>query len=193
MAIEVKDKFKVDIKRKEHPNARKYTGFSCLEFGSALTKFLDELEPEEFDQLEDGSLIFEEEITAPFFDSIQVGDVVGLGLIKGLEKGPAPYKFEILSVDQSEDTMLGKNVSHDEKAMKRADPDYRPEEKELTFEEVSIAFGLGFGEILMRDEKPFGVSEKIEKEIVILGKKEEEPEKEETEEEPAKEESETKK
>lgn len=193
MTTEIKDKFTVKEKRREHPNARKYPGYACVELGTALRKFLSDLEPEEFEALQKGELIFEEDETAEFFDSIKVGDVVGVGVLKGFEGEPAAYQFEILSIDVDGDTMRAKDVSIDEKSTKKYfDPYFTPPERDLTFEDMSVAFGMGFGEILMRDGKPFGVSEEIEREVVVFGEKKDDddsPEKTEIEKEKEKDKS----
>jgi len=155
-----------------------------MEFGTALRKFLSELDRDEFLALQKDELVFEEDVAAEFFDSIQEGDVVGVGLLHGLEGEPAAYRFQILSVNTEEDTMYAKDVSLDEKEMQKYHPDYKGAERELSFEEMSVAFGLGFGEILERDGKPFGVSEEIEQVVRIFGPKEELKDSEEKEEEP---------
>ena len=51
---------------------------------------------------------------------------------------------------------------------------YKGEEVELTFQDISCAFGMGFGEILERDGKPFGVSEEIEIKVNVYGDSEQE-------------------
>lgn len=175
MTVEVKDKFNVKVKRKEHPSARKYPGGPSMEFGTALRKFLSDLEPAEFEELQNGELIFEEHVTAEFFDSIRVGDTIGIGVLEGFEGEPTAYQFEVLSINVNDDIMCVKDVSIDEKSAKKyIDPNFKAPERELTFEEISVAFGMGFGEILMRDGRPYGVSEEIEREIVLVGEKEEE-------------------
>lgn len=166
MTMEVKDEFTVKTKRKEHPNARKYPGRASMEFGTVLTKFLSDLEPEEREQFRDGELCFEPEVTAGFFDGIIEGDVVGVGLLRGFDGSPAAYQFKILSIDRQADTMQARNVTWEDEKKR---PGYKGGERELTFEELSCAFGMGMGEILERDGKPFGVSEEIEQVVKIVG------------------------
>lgn len=161
MTVEIKDTFTVKAKRKEHPNAVKYPGRPAMEFGTtALRKFLDDLNDDQREDLLDGKLVVEEEASAEFFDSILEGDTVGLGLFYGLgpKKEPAAYKFKILSIDRERDVMKARNVTWEHP--KR--PEYQGEEVELAFEDFSVGLGMGFGEILERDGKPFGVSEEIE-------------------------------
>jgi len=166
MTMEVKEEFTVTTTRKEHPNAKKYPGRPSMEFGSALQTFMSDLDAGERALFQKGELIFEEEISAKFFDSILVGDVVGLGVLRGFEGQPCAYKMKILSIDRDADTMQMRNVTWEDEEKR---PEYKGEEAMATFEELSCALGLGFGEILMRDGKPFGVSEKIEQTIKIMG------------------------
>ena len=175
---ETKDTFTAKAKRTEHPNAAKYPGRPSLEFGSAIRDFLGELSYPEQDKLLAGTLVVEEKDSSEFYDSIEVGDIVGVGLWRGLnEQGenahnePAAYKFEITSIEG--DMMQARNVTIESRIKKR-NPTYKGDETELAFEDLSCALGTGYGEILERDGKPFGVSEEIEYTIRIVGPKEEE-------------------
>lgn len=185
MNVQVKDKFTVKYKRKEHPNARKYPGKPSMEFGTALRKFLTDLNAQERDDFQKGELVFEEEASAEFFDSIEAGDVIGIGLLYGIkeplfnkEGTPCTYLFEVLEIDKEADLMKARNVTFRDKDG-NVDEEICGQKVELAFEDLSAALGLGFGEILERDGKPFGVSEEIEQEVLVLGKKEEEEKEEE--------------
>lgn len=166
MTVEVKEEFTVTHKRKEHPNDRKYPGRPSMEFGTAVTKFLSDLDKQEFEDFSKGELVFEEEVSAEFFDSILVGDVVGLGVLKGFDESPCAYKWKILEVDTEADTIRARNCTWEDE---KKHPDYKGDEAVITFEEFSCGMGMGFGEILERDGKPFGVSEEIEQVIKIYG------------------------
>jgi hypothetical protein len=165
MTVEIKEKFTIKVKRTDHPNAGKYPGRPSQEFGFAYTNFLGSLDSEDVNDCLNGTLVYEEELSAQFFDSIVEGDIVGVGLPLGLEGKPAAYKFKILSVDKEADTMQARNVTWESEKH----PEYVGEETALTFENLSCALGIGFGEILMRDGKPFGVSEEIEMTVNIVG------------------------
>ncbi len=165
MTVEVKDQFTVKSKRKEHPNARKYPGRPSMEFGTAVRKFLTDLDAEERKLFQKGELVFEEEATAELFDSVLVGDVVGLGILRGLDDQPCAYQWKILSIDRDADTMQIRNCTWEDA---KRNPDFRGELAETTFEDFSTALGMGFGEILERDGKPFGVSEEIELTVKIM-------------------------
>lgn len=166
MTVEVKEKFTVTSKRTDHPNAKKYPGRPSMEFGTALRKFLGDLTPEERELFRTGELVFEEEYSAEFFDSILPGDVVGLGVLKGLNNEPCAYKFKIITINKDADTMMARNCTWEDE---KRNPGYVGEVCQLTFEEFSCGLGMGFGEILERDGKPYGVSEEIEQTVVIYG------------------------
>jgi hypothetical protein len=178
-----KDRVKVKIKRKEHPNAVKYPGRPSLEFGMAVRKFLcEQLKGNQVTLFFEDALVLEEEITVQFFDSLQVGDVVGLGLFKGLneeETNPdlecAAYKFKVLELNPEADTFKARNVTFEptkEMIEKKKVPtkyfDYKGLETTISFEQVSCAIAMGFADILERGGKFFGVSEEIEQEVVIV-------------------------
>lgn len=169
MTVEKVDTFKMKGKRKEHPMARKYPGHPSQEFGNALTKFLMDLEPDEMEAFKDGTLVFEEAIVSEFYDAIQEGDKIGLGVFNGVKDfditHPCAYKFEVTKVHADEDRLTVKNISFQgirgyEQSVKEID---------LYFEDISHAFGAGFADILERDGKMFGVEEEIEYKIAIYG------------------------
>jgi hypothetical protein len=180
-SIEVKDRFTVKTKVTEHPNASKYPGRPSFEVSQSKIKFLNELSDEEIDLLVDGKLIVEPEMSAQFFDSLLPNDVVGLALFTGLnelnmniQQESTAYKFKVLDIDKSADTLRCRNISWESKNKKKnlsAQEEYRGQEVEIAFEDVSVALGMGFAEILERDGKPFGVPEEVEQEVVIVGMK----------------------
>jgi len=168
----VNKSFTVKSKRKEHPNAVKYPGRPSMEFGTAVRNFMFELNDQEMDAFVEGKYVFRQDVSAQFFDSVEENDVIGVGLLKGLnEHGenhynePAAYKFKVLDIDKNRDIIKARNVTFESKKNDK----YKGTEMELTFEDLSCAFGMGFGEILERDGKPFGVSEEIEIKINIVG------------------------
>jgi hypothetical protein len=167
----VVDTFKLKSKRKSHPNAERYPGRPSMTFGTALRKFMYDLDNDQLDKFQEGRLVVEDEASAEFFDGILVGDVVGLGILKGIDENgsnprhePAAYQFKILDIDRKKDLMKARNVTWEDA---KRNPDYQGIETEIAFEDLSVALGMGFGEILERDGKPFGVSEEIEMEVRI--------------------------
>ena len=170
MTTEIQERFTIKGKRKGHPNAEKYPGRPSMEFTNGLRNFLGDLSETERDQFQEGTLVFEEESSAVFYDSIEVGDVVGLGVLQGFDehKQPAAYKFKITEICEGQDLMKARNVTWEDA---KARPEYKGEEVEVAFEDFSVGFGMGFGEILERDGKPFGVSEEIDYNFVVSGSK----------------------
>jgi hypothetical protein len=171
MTIKQIDTFKVKGKRKEHPMARKYPGRPSMEMTQALQKFYDDLDDSEKEWFLKGTLVFEEAVVAPFFDALQEGDVIGLGLVKGYEEfdttHPSALRFKIVKVYEGEDRIRVQNVSFEKyPEMKHT----LLQETDLCFEEISWGFGCGMADILERSGKMFGVSEEMEYEVVIMGK-----------------------
>lgn len=151
---------KFTTKRKEHPNDVRYPCRSSQEILSAGLKLLSSLSQKDCDLLKKNELILDEEETAELYDAIQSKDIIGLALLR--EKGFISNKYEVLE-KTDQDYMICKNLKTEEK-------------EEISFQDVSIGFALGFAEILYRDEKPFGISEDIEYTIKIHHDKKEEKE-----------------
>ncbi len=160
MTIKTTDTFKVS--RKNHPNEKNYPGRPTMETMQAFTQALECLEGEDFDKLCDGTLVYDEERTGELFDSILAGDIIGLcSNIKGV--GWVGEQWQVLSIDKEADKMSCQG---------RYDKD---KEREIFFEDVSIGLLLGRAEILLRDGKPYGLTEdelNMTIKIVDLSKKE---------------------
>lgn len=171
MTVEIKDSMKIMTKRTDHPSAKKYPGRPSFEFGQCFRKFLVDLTPDEYNAFAKNELFFNPGAAAEFFDSILEGDVVGLGLIKGLNDKcePSAHKFKITKIDTENDVMQARDCTYENPKY----PEYKGQEVQLTIEDLSCALGMGFGEILERDGKPFGVSEEIEMLVNFYGEKDE--------------------
>jgi hypothetical protein len=142
MTVNVTEK-KITVQRREHPADVRYPGRTCQEILQAGMKLLGRLSSEEVEQLVQQYLVLDEEETAELFDSIQSGDVLGLGL--AAEDGFTSKKFEVLEVHTGEDFLSVKNL-------------HTKKDEELSFQQISVGYALGFAEILYRGDKPFGVS-----------------------------------
>lgn len=157
MTIKTTSTNEIKFSRKDHPSERRYVGFSCYETQNAVNQCLEILEGDEFTQMFQGTLIYDEDGTAEFFDEIKVGDIVGL--VTHDEGGgwiPRQYKVLETKVDGL-DKHLVENRFGEEKT-----------QREITFEQVSIALLLGYAEILKRDDKPYGLSaDQMELKIVF--------------------------
>lgn len=170
MTVKIAESNTFKVTRKDHPNERMYLGRATMETQGALNQALECLSSEEFDKLALGTLIYDEESTAELFDSIQVGDVIGLC---GLEPrvGWTSHQWEVLSIEKDLDMLK----------CKQRHPPHK--EKIITFEDVSIGLLLGRGEILLRDGKPYGLSEDEQSynvSIVDLSKEKDEKDSQET-------------
>jgi hypothetical protein len=112
----------------------------------AFTQALECLEEDDFDKLCNGTLVYDEERTAELFDSILPGDVIGLcNNVKDV--GWVGEQWSVLKVDSEADKLLCQ-ARYDEHKV-----------REVFFEDVSIGLLLGRAEILLRDGKPYGLSE----------------------------------
>lgn len=162
MTIKTTDTFKVS--RKNHPNEKNYPGRPTMETMQAFTQALECLEGEDFDKLCDGTLVYDEERTGELFDSILAGDIIGLcSNIKGV--GWVGEQWQVLSIDKEADKMSCQG---------RYD---KNKEREIFFEDVSIGLLLGRAEILLRDGKPYGLTEdelSMTIKILDMSKKEDE-------------------
>jgi len=185
MTIEVKDEFKIKTKRTEHPNASKYPGRVSFEFNQAKFKFMNELNDCDLDKLLSGTLIVDEEMSSAFFDSIQDNDVIGLGLLNGINElnqnihqEPAAYKFLVLKVDRQRDVLVCRNITWEPKKAGNKVSSYRISalegyegtEVEVAFEDVSVGLGMGYAEILERNGELFGCDQEIEYNVKVVGK-----------------------
>lgn len=142
-------------KIKKHPNEKLYPGRPCFETGNAFMQALECLTEDEFNQMLNKTLIYDEESTAELFDEIKPGDIIGVcGHEEGI--GWVAKQWEVLSIDPESDTM---------ECLTR----YKPaEQRTLYFEDISIGMVLGLAEILLRDDKPYGIETEVEYKVRFL-------------------------
>lgn len=155
MTMKITEEQTIKIRRKQHPNAPRYPGRASHETSMTLSAFLSKLSPSQLAQFDDGYLVIDEDATAKFFDSILPGDVIGIAkYIEG--KG---LVSTCMKIERSEnDILYGKAPVYPQKEV----------DMEVTFEQVSTALAMGFAEILMRDDKPFGVDEEVELKVRLF-------------------------
>ena len=153
------------VTRKSHPEEKRYPGFVCWEVNNAINQMLECLSAEEFRDLSLGTLVYDEESTAEMFDSIQVGDVIGVITPSPEDGGQVPRQYVVLatSVEGKEDTLLCEH-----RFFGKSKEIEKPK-KEITFENVSCSMAIGFFHILQRDGKPFGLTEADELTIKVIG------------------------
>lgn len=155
MTMKVVEEQTIKIKRKHHPNEHKYPGRASQETSNAIMKLMGTLEPEQLSELEDKRLILEQESTEQLFDSILPGDIFGIGQFQD-GKGFVATKMKVEKIEN--DILYGKDVSNLKNQF----------DIEVGFEEVSIANAIGFAEILMRDDKPYGVDLEVEYKVRLV-------------------------
>lgn len=143
---------KLMAKRKHHPNDGRYPCRSSQEILQAGMKLMSNLSQSERELMRQFNLILDEEETAELYDAIQIGDIIGLGILR--KNGFISNKYEVVRIVDNADYMYCKNL-------------LSKQEEEITFQDVSIGFAMGFAEILYRGEKPFGISEDIEITLTI--------------------------
>jgi len=156
--------------RKRHPNDVRYPcrgTHEVLDAGRKLLTFLYDDDPSQFDLLNEGKLVLDEEETAELYDSFQEEDVIGLGLFRPTghpNAGFSSHMYTVEKIHADEDYMDCRNM-------------FSHEIEEITFQDVSVALALGLAEILYRDEKPFGISNDIEWKVLVSEQADEEEEK----------------
>lgn len=137
----------IQVKRKTHPNAVRYPCRTTHEILEAGRKLLFSLSQTELDLLLQNDLILDEEETGELFDAFQENDIIGLGILRS--DGFYSNTYRIEKIHSGEDWLECENV-------------YTKEIEEISFQDVSVAMALGFAEILYRNDKPFGVSDKYD-------------------------------
>ncbi len=143
------------IKMRKHPSAPRYNGRSNQELGSAITKLLSLLEPQEREQFAERTLILDEEGTATDFDSILVGDTVGIAL--EFEEGYISTQFKVSNL--ADDIVYGQDI-------------FTEDDLEISFEEASVARAMGYFEILYRPnadgkDEPYGVDTELKVKVLV--------------------------
>ena len=131
---------------KRHPNDVRYPCRGTHEIMDAGRKLITALSLEERQEMKVGTLILDEEETGELFDSILVGDVIGLGIFRGKESdtpGFTSNMYEVEKIHVGQDYMECKNY-------------YTKSSEEISFQDFSIGLAMNLAEILYRDEKPFG-------------------------------------
>lgn len=153
----------IKIKRKKHPSEPRYPGRPNFEMGQALNQLLFLLTPKQAADLGHDTLILDEPGTIEDAMAIQVGDKIGIAL--RFENGYIPTILEVNKIHRESE------VDQKQDWFQCIDR-YTKSEIEFTFQELSIARALGYYEVLMRDDKLFGIPEyeEINVKISVDGK-----------------------
>ena len=131
---------------KRHPNDVRYPCRGTHEIMDAGRKLITSLDLEERKEMLKGTLILDEEETAELFDSVEVKDIIGLGIFRGKESdtpGFTSVMYEVEKIHKDNDFMECKNC-------------ITQVSEEISFQDFSIGLAMNLAEILYRDEKPFG-------------------------------------
>jgi hypothetical protein len=161
MTMKIIEEQTIKVKRKVHPNAHLYPGRSSQETLSSLMKFMGVLEPWQLHEMKEGKLIVNQEETEKLFDSVLPGDIFGVTVFRE-GKGYVATQLKVERIEN--DTLFGKDISNPKKHF----------DMEATFEEVSVAQAMGFAEILMRDDLPYGVDLEVEFNVRLIEEEKEE-------------------
>lgn len=137
----------ISTKRKKHPNDGRYPCRPSQELLHAGMKLMTTLPESDRALMKQNNLIIDEVETAELFDEIKEKDIIGVGILR--KNGFIANKYEVTNIVKSNDYLVCQNL-------------LTKEAEEISFQDISVGFAMGFAEILYRDEKPFGVSEEIE-------------------------------
>lgn len=137
----------IKTKAKYHPNDEKYVGRdSTQEQMSALIKFYAELSPQQEQDYEAGTLLFDEERTRDWMTFLKPGDVIGL----------KNQMYKVVGTSENEIVCSPRGWDkYERKAHFNAEPET------FSLYDVDMALNLALGEILYRDDAPFGVEEEM--------------------------------
>lgn len=149
----------ISTKRKKHPNDGRYPCRPSQELLHAGMKLMTSLSESDRALMKQNKLIIDEEETAELFDEIKEKDIIGVGILR--KTGFIANKYEVTNIVKSNDYLVCQNL-------------LTKEAEEISFQDISVGFAMGFAEILYRDEKPFGVSEEIEFTLKIHSEEKEE-------------------
>lgn len=148
----------ISTKRKKHPNDGRYPCRPSQELLHAGMKMMSTLSESDRTLMKENRLVIDEEETAELYDEIREKDIIGVGILR--KKGFISNKYEVATVVKDKDYLICQNL-------------LTKENEEISFQDISVGFALGFAEILYREEKPYGVSEEIEFTLKIHSEEEE--------------------
>ena len=137
----------VTVKVKEHPNAFRYPGSATGDYFHAQVDYMTSLSEGEKELHSLGALVRDPAKVMEFVDTVEVGDVVGVGM-------------NTLEVESKG----GMSLVCKNKLLKETGID-------VSMMELDEAIGMGYAEILYRDGKPYGVDQTKEVNVTIIGGK----------------------
>jgi len=140
--------------RKYNPDDFKYNGMqqSSQDLLMAQIKLFEKLSPEQEADYEAGTLVYDEERTRDFMDAIQVGDIVGI----------KNTMYSIKKIDA--DSMIGCPRGYNKYDRKYH---FDTEEETISLVDLDNALTMGFGQILYRNDKPFGLDDEMTYKVIV--------------------------
>lgn len=140
--------------RKYHPNDYKFNGMqqSSQDLLMAQLKMFEKLTPDQEIEFEAGTLIYDEERTRDFMDAMLVGDIVGV----------RNTMYRIVSVN--DDGFVGCPRGYNKYDRKYH---FDTPEETVSIYDLDAALTMGFGEILYRNDKPFGLDDEMTYKVVV--------------------------
>lgn len=148
MPIEpVVDKQIVTIKRKEHPNMWRYPNSTNTEYLGNLMRYMSSLTKEEKSLLRDNDYMRTPEETIELFNEIEIGDVIGCETNL--------YKI----VSKTDNSLIG-CMTDGKKAVVET-------RTEIPVSQLDFAKQIGYAEILIHNDKFYGVSDTEEVTLII--------------------------
>ena len=134
--------------RKYNPDDFKYNGMQqrSQDLMSAQLKLFEQLTPDQEIDYENGTLLFDEDRTRDFMDAIEKNDIVGI----------KNTMYRITSVDA--DALTGSPRGYNKYDRKYH---FDTEEETISIYDLDNALSLGFGQILYRNDKPFGLDNEM--------------------------------
>jgi hypothetical protein len=138
----------IETERKYNPDDYKYTGQpSNQELMMARIKLFETLTPSLESDYENGVLLVDEDRTRNFMSALETGDILGLNT----------EMVKIQTVNDDDVVVVSRRWD-------RASRKYtfeNSEERTVNIYELDNALSMGFGQILYRNDKPFGLDKEM--------------------------------
>lgn len=143
----------IETDRKYNPDDYKYTGQErSQELMSAQLKLFEKLTPEQEIEMENGTLLFDEERTRDFMDALCPEDIVGI----------RNTMYRIKKVENDEVVAVPRQWNKYDRKYH-----FEGEEQSINIYDLDNALSLGFGQILYRNDKPFGLDKEMAYKIKV--------------------------
>lgn len=144
----------IETKAKYHPNDFKYVGRDgSQEQMMELVRLFETLSEEQIEDYSNGKLLVDEERTRTWMSALEKGDVIGLN----------SQMYKIDAIYEDEISCCPREIS---RYKREAHFDTIPEQ--FTIYDIDRALSTAHGEILYRNNKPFGVEEEMSYKVKVM-------------------------